>query len=124
MTPSPATNGALLALLLSSIAHAQEKELFYDAPAGAAAAQVQKAAKAMAARGEAYDLKGATGDVPDAKNHPNRIRLVHPKGFTEEQCWAMDFLATFPAAKVELRIERGLGKADEGKYSAEKGAPA
>lgn len=97
---------------------AQAKELFYEGPDDATEAQLQKAAKALTARCEACDLKGMKA-VPEAK----RVRVTCPKEPTEEMVEAVDFLASFSAAKVELRFIHKLGKSEAEKYPFGGAAP-
>jgi hypothetical protein len=102
----------------------QEKELFYDGPKDATPGLVQKAAKALAARCDASDIKDVTAapTLPDAEGN-QRIRLTRPGGFSEGARDQIDFLASFPASKVELRFVHRLSSADEKKFPAGKAAP-
>ncbi|HKS15955.1 MAG TPA: hypothetical protein VJU16_01435 [Planctomycetota bacterium] len=104
--------------LIALVAGAQAKELTFDAPENATDAQVQQAAKALTARCEALDLKGVR-----AAAESKRIRVTCPKDLPDEKVEAVGFLATFPAAKMELRIIHKVGKADAEKYPHGKEAP-
>ncbi len=116
-----------MAAVLGALAPPQEKELVFEGPPDATPSQLIQAAKALAARCEAYDLKKVTGiftskDPKDPKV-PRRVRLTCPSGFPEGKRPAVDFLASFAAAKVQLRVAHRLSLDEEEKFRAPDAAP-
>jgi len=105
-------------------ARAQEKELLFEAPAGVPDAQRTKAAKALAARCVAQGMAGVTGDtVAREPNTPKKIRLLAPKGFTEEMVSVAEYLASVPCRTLELRFEHFLSEAEKETYKPGEEAP-
>src|SRR5262245_19417098 len=95
-------------------AHAQEKELVYDVPQELSIAQVQQAAKSLAARCQSCGLKGVVA-VPDTKGL-KRVRVTSPTGFADPEPKRVDFLASFPAARIQLRIFHKLTEQEAEKF--------
>jgi len=111
-------------VLFASAAPAQATEIFFEAPGDATDLQLRQAAKSLAARCDALDLKGVTG-APASREEDatKRIRLAFPKGHPKENLKAVDFMASFPAAKVDLRIIHKVGKSDTSRYPPGGAAP-
>jgi hypothetical protein len=106
-----------LAFFLGATAQAQEKERLYEGPKDAGIAPMMDAANALAARCEAYLLDGVKGTVTVDLQGRNVVKLTCPKGFPPEKTEAVDFLASFPAAHIRLRILHKLGTDEQAKYA-------
>jgi len=119
----PGLLAAGVALFLGSPAQAQEKERLYEGPKDAGIQLTMLAANALAARCEAYLLDGVKGTVSVDLEGRNLVKLTCPKGFPPEKTQAVDFLASFPAARFQLRILHKLGADELAKYAPGGEAP-
>jgi hypothetical protein len=86
---------------------AQEKEVFFEVPAGVSDLERLKVAKTLAIRCAAAGLKDIVADLHrPAPNEPKRIRLISKDRFWTDQFPLLDFLATFQARKLEIQFHR------------------
>src|SRR5262245_42302694 len=110
--------------VFASAAPAQAKEVLFEAPGDATDLQWRQAAKSMAPRCAALDLKGVTGaPASQDEDTSKRIRLTCPNGLPKEKLEALDFMASFPAAKVDLRIIHKVGRSETSRYPPGGAAP-
>ena len=121
--PLPRVLAFCVAILIGSPAFAQDKELQYEAPADIPLPDLMKVATSLASRCEAFDLKGVLGTGLITLEGRRRIKLSHLQGFPAEKRAAVDFLASFLAQKIELRVLHKLSKEDTAKYPVGVSAP-
>lgn len=108
----------------ASGAVAQEKELYFEPPAGANDKDRTQAAKALAARCVAAGLRDVKAEtVRRTPDSPRLIRLQSANGFSKEQIEHVEFLASWPCKSVQMRLERFLAQDEKDKFPAGEQAP-
>ena len=113
----PKLLAASMAVFFGATAHAQETERLYEGPKDAAIQQLMTAANSLAARCEAYQLDGVKGTVSVDLGGRNLVKLSRAKGFPADKIEAVNFLASFSAAPLQLRVLHKLGQAEQAKYA-------
>jgi hypothetical protein len=111
----------LILVAAAAPARPQDMELLYEAPSDLSIPQLKEAAKALAARCRDSGLKGVSA-VPDLKGM-KRVRVTCPAGSGDSAAARIDFLATFPAARIQLRLFHKLTAEEEEKFPVGQSAP-